>query len=75
MWRTAAVAAASCLDANAASTAAIVLGPDAVPWLRRNGLPALLVDETGSVTTVAGWPAERDALTPAVSWAAGEVQA
>lgn len=57
-WRTAAVAAATCVDANAASTAAIVLGPDAVEWLSRLHLPALLVDQDGSVTTVADWPAE-----------------
>ena len=58
LWRTASVAAASCVDANAASTAAIVLGEDAVSWLRRNGLPALLIDEMGFLTTVAGWPVE-----------------
>jgi thiamine biosynthesis lipoprotein len=58
LWRTAAVAAASCVDANAASTAAIILGQRAPEWLSSLGLPALLVDEQGSVTTVAGWPAE-----------------
>ena len=58
LWRTAAVAAASCVDANAAATAAIVLGPQAPEWLARKGLPALLVDQQGSVTTLAGWPVE-----------------
>ena len=58
LWRTAAVAAASCVDANAASTAAIVLGPTAPEWLSGLGLPALLVDQQGSVTTLAGWPTE-----------------
>jgi thiamine biosynthesis lipoprotein len=55
-WRTVAVAAASCVDANAASTAAIVLGPAAPDWLTRHGLPALLVDDKGAVTTIGGWP-------------------
>ena len=32
-WRTVTVAAATCVDANAASTAAIVLGEDAPAWL------------------------------------------
>ena len=58
LWRTAAVAAASCVDANAASTAAIVLGAQAPAWLSGQELPALLVDEQGSITTLAGWPAE-----------------
>ena len=57
-WRTVSVAAASCLDANAASTAAIVRGASAAPWLQRLGLPARLVDAAGGVTVVAGWPEE-----------------
>ena len=57
-WRTVSVAAGSCVDANTASTAAIVLGDEAVPWLEANGLPARLVDAGGSTTTVARWPAE-----------------
>lgn len=55
-WRTASVAAASCLDANAAATAAIVLGDGAVRWLDRQGLPALLIDVAGAAHPVAGWP-------------------
>lgn len=55
-WRTASVAAASCLDANAASTAAIVLGDAAPGWLAGQGLPALLVDLDGTALPVAGWP-------------------
>jgi thiamine biosynthesis lipoprotein len=57
-WRTVSVAAGSCLDANAASTAAIVRGGAAVDWLRGLGLPARLVDRTGGVTLVGGWPRE-----------------
>jgi FAD:protein FMN transferase len=57
-WRTVSVAAATCVDANAASTAAVVLGPDAPAWLERRALPSRLVGETGAATCVAGWPAE-----------------
>jgi thiamine biosynthesis lipoprotein len=56
-WRTASVAAATCVDANAAATAAIILGAVAPTWLDERGLPALLVDIDGRITTVAGWPA------------------
>jgi thiamine biosynthesis lipoprotein len=55
-WRTASVAAASCVDANIASTAAIVMGDDALRWLQDRGLPARLVDNDGRVTVVGGWP-------------------
>lgn len=59
-WATVTVAAASCLDANAASTAAIVLGERAPCWLAARGLPARLARLDGSVIRVAGWPeAER----------------
>ena len=56
-WRTATVAAATCLEANAASTAAIVLGDKAIAWLTSRHLPARLVDRSGDVTRLAGWPA------------------
>lgn len=55
-WRTASVAAASCVDANAAATAAIVLGDAAPAWLAERHLPALLVDVDGSARPVADWP-------------------
>ena len=57
-WRTVSVAAASCVDANTASTAAIIRGPQALDWLSNLGFPARLVDAAGSVRTVGGWPAE-----------------
>lgn len=57
-WRTVSVAAANCVDANIASTAAIVRGHEAAPWLQGAGLPARLVTEDGEVLRVAGWPAE-----------------
>lgn len=55
-WRTASVVAASCVDANIASTAAIVMGRNAVSWLESNRLPARLVDLDGNVHRIAGWP-------------------
>jgi thiamine biosynthesis lipoprotein len=56
-WRTVSVAAASCTDANIAATAALVRGARALPWLSELGLPCRLVDCSGNVTTLAGWPA------------------
>ncbi len=57
-WRTVTVAAASCTEANTASTAAVVLGTAAPDWLGSRGLPSRLVSHDGTVTTVAGWPAD-----------------
>jgi len=56
LWRTVSVAAGSCVDANTASTAAIVLGRAATDWLVRRGMPARLVTEDGQVVHTAGWP-------------------
>ena len=58
VWRTVSVAAASCTDANIASTAAIIRGRAAPDWLTGLGLPARLVDEASQVRTINGWPAE-----------------
>jgi FAD:protein FMN transferase len=57
-WRTVSVAAGSCVDANTASTAAIIRGEAALPWLRDSGLPARLVRADGTAQTTAGWPSE-----------------
>jgi len=57
VWRTVSVAADTCADANAASTAAVIRGREALGWLARLGLPARLVDATGVVFTTGGWPA------------------
>jgi thiamine biosynthesis lipoprotein len=59
VWRTVSVTAATCVDANIASTAAIVLGWEASHWLARLGLSALLVGADGDAVRVAGWPAPR----------------
>ncbi|MFE7856887.1 FAD:protein FMN transferase [Streptomyces sp. NPDC057403] len=56
VWRTVTVAAATCVDANAASTAAIVRGHAAADWLRGTGLPARLVAADGQVLRLGGWP-------------------
>lgn len=55
VWRTVTVAARSCVDANAAATAAIVRGDGADAWLDGAGLPARLVGHDGRVVTVGGW--------------------
>jgi thiamine biosynthesis lipoprotein len=57
-WRTVSVAAGSCVDANVASTAAVVLGASAPAWLERRGLPARLAGSDGSVVRTGGWPEE-----------------
>jgi thiamine biosynthesis lipoprotein len=55
-WRTVSVTAATCVDANTASTAAIVLGRDAPEWLAGHGLAARLVGTNGEIQLVGGWP-------------------
>jgi thiamine biosynthesis lipoprotein len=67
VWRTVSVTAATCVDANTAATAAIVMGAAAVEWLTSAGLPARLVAVDGTVSQVAGWPADLvgDQGTPA----------
>lgn len=57
VWRTVSVVAGSCVDANTVSTGAVVLGVDALPWLRELGVPARLVGRSGRVLTLGGWPA------------------
>jgi thiamine biosynthesis lipoprotein ApbE len=57
-WRTVSVTAATCVDANTAATAAIILGEDAVAWLAGLGMPGRLVSVDGRVQVVGGWPAE-----------------
>ena len=64
-WRTVSVAAATCADANAASTAAIICGDPAPQWLDALGIPARLVGRDGTVVRVGGWPAvDGSQLTP-----------
>ena len=56
-WRTVSVAAASCTDANIATTAALVRAAAAPSWLAGLGLPARLVDRQGGVSVIGEWPA------------------
>jgi thiamine biosynthesis lipoprotein len=56
IWRTVSVAAATCLEANVAATASLVLGTSAVPWLAGRALPARLVGAEGEIVTVGAWP-------------------
>lgn len=56
VWETATVAGPSCLVANAASTASIILGEAAPAWLEARALPARLQRPDGSVVTAAGFP-------------------
>lgn len=57
-WRTVSVAAATCVDANTATTAALVRGAPALDWLSDIGLPARLVGRDGDVLAVGGWPVQ-----------------
>lgn len=57
IYRTVSVVAPTCLQANTASTAALVLGERAPAWLAAAGLGARLVDLTGTVALTRGWPA------------------
>jgi thiamine biosynthesis lipoprotein len=55
-WLMASVAAATCADANAAATAAIVAGAQAEDWLAAAGLPARLAGRDGRIRRIGGWP-------------------
>ncbi|HEY5384065.1 MAG TPA: FAD:protein FMN transferase [Acidimicrobiales bacterium] len=55
-WRTATVAARTCVAANAASTAVIAGGAAAERWLRQVGLPARLVANDGTTHLLGSWP-------------------
>jgi thiamine biosynthesis lipoprotein len=59
-WRTVSVAAADCLDANIASTTALIRGDRAPGWLAGLDLPARLVDRAGRVLHIGDWPYDED---------------
>jgi thiamine biosynthesis lipoprotein len=56
VWALVTVAAGSCVEANALSTAAVVWGPDAPFRVAQLGLPARFVAVDGAVIEVGGWP-------------------
>jgi FAD:protein FMN transferase len=55
-WTLATLASSTCLYANAASTAAIVMSAQATEWIAELEFPARLVDDSGVVTRLRGWP-------------------
>jgi thiamine biosynthesis lipoprotein len=58
-WRTVTATGPSCLAANLATTASIVLGEDAVAWLDAREVDARLVHQDGSVHRTGAWPVQR----------------
>lgn len=58
VWRSVTVAASTCLQANAVSTACIVRGERAVGWVERLGLPARFLRYDGQVLTTGAWPTD-----------------
>ncbi|WP_427016579.1 FAD:protein FMN transferase [Pseudarthrobacter sp. P1] len=56
VWRSATVAAPTCLRANALSTAAIVRGHAAAGWLDTLGASARLVDQQRRTVRTGAWP-------------------
>jgi thiamine biosynthesis lipoprotein len=61
-WRTVTATGPTCVAANVASTAAIVLGRRAEAWLAARAVDARLVSTDGQVRRVGGWP-RPDAVT------------
>ncbi len=55
-WASVTVAASNCVSANAATTAAVVLGPAAPRWLAGTGYPCRLVADDGAIFRIGGWP-------------------
>jgi thiamine biosynthesis lipoprotein len=60
VWRSATVTAPTCVEANTASTAAVVLGHGAVEWLSVRGFTARLVDQRHRAVRVGAWPDPRE---------------
>ncbi|MTD56899.1 FAD:protein FMN transferase [Amycolatopsis pithecellobii] len=58
VWRSVTVVADRCVDANTLTTGALVLGAAAPEWLGARGVPARLVDSSGGVHALGGWPEE-----------------
>lgn len=63
-WRSVTVAASTCLQANAVSTACIVRGARAVGWVERLGLPARFLRYDGQVLSTESWPTDKPAGAP-----------
>jgi len=66
VWRTVSAAARTCVDANIVTTATVVRGQRAWPWLHRVQVPVRLVHVDETVLTVGGWPEDGAAASTAV---------
>lgn len=55
-WAQVTCSGASALEANAASSAAVILGPNAPAWLTSHGIPARLDALDRTVVRTPGWP-------------------
>jgi thiamine biosynthesis lipoprotein len=73
VWRTVTVTAATCVEANTASTSVIVRGRAGLGWLAELGLPSRLVDGAGRAHCVAGWPTDHRPASPRSAPVAGQV--
>ena len=60
VWRTVTATGPTCVSANTASTAAVVLGERAPAWLDEHRVTARLVAAAGRVTSVGGWPLDAE---------------
>ncbi len=54
-WVMVTSAAATCLEANAAATAALIMGEQAVAWLDTVGIPSRLVAAGAEISYAGGW--------------------
>ena len=55
-WRTISATGISCVAANTASTAALIMAADAETWLNARDVPARLVAQDGTVVRTSRWP-------------------
>jgi thiamine biosynthesis lipoprotein len=62
-WSTVTTTAASCVQANAAATAAVVMGAPALEWLEGLRIAARLVRVDGSVVCTSRWPVSDSSMT------------
>ncbi len=60
VWRTVTATGPSCVAANIATTASVVLGDAALPWLEGLDVTARLVASDGRVHAIGRWPAETE---------------
>lgn len=58
VWRAVTATGATCVAANTATTAAVVLGEEAPDWLAAHSVTARLVALDGAVRTVGAWPTD-----------------